>query len=172
VDDSFSGLRQYCAGRALGAGAIPVPAAADASGDVSVTAKVNYRHLRQSYLNNIFGKGDHPAYRRRNCIADKGAEDRREYAGSNGPHDNQDWMRWNNLGIALLDQFNIRSRSGLQRGSEVAPRLFDGYTNIGLTEIVWEKYDSARTAIGKALSLSPDSARARLLRWPFGSGVP
>jgi len=27
----------------------------------SATAKINYRHLRQSYLNNIFGK-DHPAY--------------------------------------------------------------------------------------------------------------
>jgi hypothetical protein len=26
-----------------------------------VTANVNYRHLRQSYLNNIFGP-DHPAY--------------------------------------------------------------------------------------------------------------
>ncbi len=33
----------------------------DIAGAVSVTAKVNYRHLRQSYLNNIFGK-DHPAY--------------------------------------------------------------------------------------------------------------
>ena len=34
---------------------------ADVTGAVTVTAKVNYRHLRQSYLNNIFGK-DHPAY--------------------------------------------------------------------------------------------------------------
>ena len=34
---------------------------ADITGAVTVTAKINYRHLRQSYLNNIFGK-DHPAY--------------------------------------------------------------------------------------------------------------
>ena len=34
---------------------------ADAKGPLTVTARVNYRHLRQSYLNNIFGQ-DHPAY--------------------------------------------------------------------------------------------------------------
>ena len=34
---------------------------ADAKGPLTVTARVNYRHLRQSYLNNIFGP-DHPAY--------------------------------------------------------------------------------------------------------------
>jgi tetratricopeptide (TPR) repeat protein len=39
-------------------------------------------------------------------------------------------------------------------------RLADAYTNIGLTEIVWEKYASARAAILKALSLDPNSARA------------
>ncbi len=34
---------------------------ADVQGRITITAKVNYRHLRQSYLNNIFGT-DHPAY--------------------------------------------------------------------------------------------------------------
>ena len=33
----------------------------NAKGPLNVTARINYRHLRQSYLNNIFGK-DHPAY--------------------------------------------------------------------------------------------------------------
>jgi tetratricopeptide (TPR) repeat protein len=36
----------------------------------------------------------------------------------------------------------------------------DGYTNVGLTEISWEKYASARTAIRKALTLDPNNARA------------
>jgi len=136
---------------------------ADASGDVSVTAKVNYRHLRQSYLNNIFGKGDHPAY----PVVEIASRTRVLKIGENtpeatDPNDNQDWMRWNNLGIALLDQFQYQE--SVQAFNEVVklrPDYSDGYTNIGLTEIVWEKYDSARTAIGKALSLSPDSARAR-----------
>ena len=34
---------------------------ADLKGPVTLRAQVNYRHLRQSYLNNIFGT-DHPAY--------------------------------------------------------------------------------------------------------------
>ena len=33
----------------------------DVKGPITITAAVNYRHLRQSYLNNIFGP-DHPAY--------------------------------------------------------------------------------------------------------------
>ncbi len=34
---------------------------ATAKGPLTISARVNYRHLRQSYLNNIFGT-DHPAY--------------------------------------------------------------------------------------------------------------
>lgn len=34
---------------------------ADAKGPLTFTAKVNYRHFRQTYLNNVFGP-DHPAY--------------------------------------------------------------------------------------------------------------
>jgi tetratricopeptide (TPR) repeat protein len=135
---------------------------ADAAGAVTITAKVNYRHLRQSYLNNIFGK-DHPAY----PIVEIASRTRVLKIGENPPEkpdpaDNQDWMRWNNLGIALLDQFQYQE--SVQAFTEVAklrPQYADAYTNVGLTEIVWEKYDSARKAIRKALSIDPNSARAR-----------
>jgi hypothetical protein len=134
---------------------------ADAAGAVTVTAKVNYRHLRQSYLNNIFGK-DHPAY----PIVEIASRTRVLKVGDNAPEtpdpsDNQDWMRWNNLGIALLDQFQYQE--SIQAFTEVIklrPDYADAYTNVGLTEIVWEKYDSARTAIRRALSIDPKSARA------------
>ncbi len=43
---------------------------------------------------------------------------------------------------------------------KLRPDYVDAYTNVGLTEIVWEKYDSARTAIRKALTLDPNNARA------------
>jgi tetratricopeptide (TPR) repeat protein len=133
----------------------------DASGSVTVSAKVNYRHLRQSYLNNIFGK-DHPAY----PIVEIASRSRVLKIGNNEPEaadpaDNPDWMRWNNLGIALLDQFQYQE--SIQAFTEVIklrPLYADAYTNVGLTEIVWEKYDSARRAIRKALSLDPNSARA------------
>jgi tetratricopeptide (TPR) repeat protein len=134
---------------------------ADISGPVSVSAKVNYRHLRQSYLNNIFGP-DHPAY----PVVELAARTRILNIGENKPEapdpaDNPDWMRWNNLGIALLDQFQYaESVAAFTEVVKLRHDYADGYTNVGLTEIVWEKYESARTAIRKALSLDPNSARA------------
>jgi hypothetical protein len=61
LDDPFGGLRQLRPGWPVGVGALSVPYSADSKGPLTITAKVNYRHLRQSYLNNVFGK-DHPAY--------------------------------------------------------------------------------------------------------------
>jgi len=134
---------------------------ANLNGAVTLTAKVNYRHLRQSYLNNIFGK-DHPAY----PIVEIASRSQVLKIGENAPEaadpsDNPEWMRWNNLGIAFLDQFQYAE--AIKAFTEVVklrPLYADAYINIGLTEIVWEKYDSARTAIRKALTLDPDSARA------------
>ena len=133
----------------------------DIRGPVTVTAKVNYRHLRQSYLNNIFGK-DHPAY----PVVEIASRTRVMNVGENQPEapdpaDNPDWMRWNNLGIALLDQFQyVESVAAFTEVIKLRYDYADGYTNIGLTEILWEKYDSARTAIHRALTLNPASARA------------
>ncbi|HEY2861520.1 MAG TPA: tetratricopeptide repeat protein [Terracidiphilus sp.] len=134
----------------------------DIAGAVSVTAKVNYRHLRQSYLDNIFGKGDHPAY----PVVEIASRTRILKIGENDPetpdeHDNPDWMRWNNLGIALLDQQQYAESVGaFTEVIKLRHDYPDAYTNVGLTEIVWEKYDSARTAIRKALTLDPNNARA------------
>ncbi|MGO9338336.1 MAG: tetratricopeptide repeat protein [Terracidiphilus sp.] len=134
----------------------------EVTGAVTVTAKVNYRHLRQSYLNNIFGKDDHPAY----PIVEIASRTRTLKIGENkpepaDPNDNSEWVRWNNLGISLLDQFQYAE--AVQAFNEVVklrPAYADGYTNVGLTLIVWEKYESARKAISKALSIDPNSARA------------
>ncbi len=134
---------------------------ANVTGPISVTAKVNYRHLRQSYLNNIFGK-DHPAY----PVVELASRTRVLKIGDNDiegpdPADNPDWMRWNNLGIALLDQFQYAEAvAAFTEVVKLRHDYVDGYTNVGLTEIVWEKYDSARTAIRKALSMDPNNARA------------
>jgi tetratricopeptide (TPR) repeat protein len=134
---------------------------ADVNGAVTVTAKVNYRHLRQSYLNNVLG-ADHPAY----PIVELASRSRVLKIGENRPepaqaNDNADWMRWNNLGISLLDQFQYMEAVGaFGEVVKLRPDYADGYTNVGLTEIVWEKYESARKAINRALSIDPHSARA------------
>ncbi len=130
-------------------------------GPVSVTAQVNYRHLRQSYLDNIFGK-DHPAY----PVVELASCTRTLQIGDNlpeipDPADNPDWMRWNNLGIALLDESQYaESVAAFTEVIKLRHDYADGYTNIGLTEIAWEKYGSARTAIRRALSFDPNNARA------------
>jgi tetratricopeptide (TPR) repeat protein len=128
---------------------------------VTVTARVNYRHLRQSYINNVLGK-DHPAY----PIVELASRSRTLNIGENmptspDPDDNPDWMRWNNLGIGYLDQ--LQYSDALHAFSEVVklrPDYVDGYTNIGLTNYEWEKYSEARVGLEKALSLNPDNARA------------
>ncbi len=134
---------------------------ADVKGPIRLTARVNYRHLRQSYLNNVFGE-DHPRY----PVIEMAARSRTLNVGANAsgrpdPQDNPDWMRWNNLGIAYLDQ--LQYADALAAFSEVVklrPDYADGYINIGLTNIEWEKYAEARTGLEKALKLSPWNARA------------
>ncbi len=133
----------------------------NAKGPITVTARVNYRHLRQSYINNVFGK-DHPAY----PIVEITSRTRTLNLGENpvtqpDPRDNQNWMRWNNFGIACLDQLQYADAvSAFARVVELRPDYADGYTNIAVTNIQWEKYASARGSLEKALSLSPDNARA------------
>ncbi len=134
---------------------------ANIKGSVTVTARVNYRHLRQSYLNNVFGK-DHPAY----PVVEIASRTRTLNLGVNpttapGPDDNPDWMRWNNLGIAYLDQ--LQYADAIHAFGEVVklrPDYADGWINVGLTDIEWEKYALARGSLIKAISLSPGNARA------------
>jgi len=132
-----------------------------AQGALTVTARVNYRHLRQSYLNNVFGD-NHPAY----PIVQLASRTRFFNVGENpaagqDPSDNPDWMRWNNLGISYLDQ--LQYADAIRAFGEVIklrPDYADGYTNIGLTNIGWEKFGSARAALDTALKLIPGNARA------------
>ncbi|MBV9296652.1 MAG: tetratricopeptide repeat protein, partial [Acidobacteriaceae bacterium] len=65
------------------------------------------------------------------------------------------------LGIAYLDQ--LQYADAIQAFGEAVrlrPDYADAYINIGLTNIEWEKYASARGSLEKALSLSPNNARA------------
>lgn len=133
----------------------------NAKGPISITAKVNYRHFRKSYVDNVFGK-DHPAY----PIVEIASRTRTLQIGENlltppKPDDNPDWMRWNNLGIGYLDE--AQYAAAVQAFGEVVklrPDYADGYTNIAVTEIAWEQFEPARKAIEKALAVSPGNARA------------
>jgi Flp pilus assembly protein TadD len=134
---------------------------ASAKGAVTITARVNYRHLRQSFLDNVLGKG-HAAY----PIVELASQTRTLNLGENsttppGPDDNPDWMRWNNLGIAYLDQALYPDAiNAFSQVVKLRPDYADGYTNIGLTDIAWWKFASARESIDQALKLRPNNARA------------
>ncbi len=136
-------------------------------GTLRLTARVDYRHLRQSYLNNVLGK-DHPAY----PVVVLASETRTIRIGENQPGQNQpealenqkqneDWMRWNNLGIALLDQLQYpQAEFAFQRVLALRPDYTDGWINLGLAYIDWEHYANARMPLEKALSIHPGDARA------------
>ncbi len=134
---------------------------ADAKGPLTATARVNYRHFRQSYLNNVFGP-DHPAY----PMIELASRTRLLNFGENSavppsPQDNPDWMRWNNLGIAYLDQLQYAdAMAAFDQVVKLRPDYADGHINVGLTYIEWEKYSEARTSLEKALTLSSNNARA------------
>jgi tetratricopeptide (TPR) repeat protein len=81
--------------------------------------------------------------------------------GVQEPLDNPDWMRWNNLGIAYLDQLQYaEAMAAFSHVPQLKPDYADGYINLALTDIQWEKYAEARPNLEKALSLSPGNARA------------
>jgi Flp pilus assembly protein TadD len=138
---------------------------ADLKGPITLKAQVNYRHLRQSYLNNIFGP-DHPAY----PVVEIASRSRVLNMGNNPPEaplatDNQDWMRWNNLGIGYLDQLQYpEALNAFEQVVRLRPEYKDGYINEALTYVEWEKYDEAGKPLEKALALRPNDARALYYR--------
>ncbi len=134
---------------------------AEAKGPLTITARVNYRHLRQTYLDNVFGK-DHPLY----PVVELAARARTMNFGDNPvspplANDNPDWMRWNNLGIGLLDQQQYADAlDAFEQVTRLRPDYKDGFINVGIVYLEWEKYSEARAPLEKALALRPDDARA------------
>jgi Tfp pilus assembly protein PilF len=134
---------------------------ANITGPITLKAAVDYRHLRQSYLNNVFGP-NHPAY----PIVEIASRTRTLNLGLNTttpplPTDNPEWMRWNNLGIGYLDELQYDdAMQAFQHVTQLRPDYPDGFTNLGLNFIEWEKYHEARAPLEKALALQPNNARA------------
>ena len=82
----------------------------------------------------------------------------------------RDWERWNDYGIGLLLQGDIRgAESAFMRATEADPDNVDGWVNIGRTRIVEGNLDGAREVLERALTMDPDLARtnffySRILR--------
>jgi tetratricopeptide (TPR) repeat protein len=138
---------------------------AGAKGPLTITARVNYRHFNQPYLDYVLGPG-HPAY----PVVEMAARTRSLNLGENGAlaaeaQDNPEWQRWNNYGIALFDQQQFAdAQDAFEHVVKLRPDYADGYTNLAATDLNWDKYSLAREFADKALSLSPGNARALYYR--------
>jgi Flp pilus assembly protein TadD len=83
-------------------------------------------------------------------------------AKSNALHvDASDWGRWNDYGIGLLLQGDLKGAVGaFTRATEADPKNPDGYVNIGRALVQEGDLDGAQSALEKALAMAPDLARA------------
>ncbi|PYX32669.1 MAG: hypothetical protein DMG80_07580 [Acidobacteria bacterium] len=80
----------------------------------------------------------------------------------------EDWQRWNDYGIGLLLQGDLKAAQvAFEKVTEADPQNPDGWVNIGRAALQEGDVVRARTVLEKALALSPDLARAHF----FYSGV-
>jgi tetratricopeptide (TPR) repeat protein/nitrate/TMAO reductase-like tetraheme cytochrome c subunit len=130
-------------------------------GPYTITAKVNYRHFNEAFTN--FALGDkHPAY----PVAEMAVASRELGIGENtptpsAPRDTPDWMRWNNFGIALLDQGQYaQAQKAFFHVLSLRPDYGDAYTNLGIVYLQWEDFSAAGSCLTRALTMMPNDARA------------
>jgi len=145
---------------------------ANASGPITITAHVKYRHFQQRYLNTVLGP-HHPEY----PVVVLASQTRTLTIGENRPQpsrrdQNPNWMRWNNLGIACLGPTGDSGfapvpaeehEQAIAAFSEVVmlrPHYVDGYTNLALARLDMGNYDAAEAQLQKALAIDPKNARA------------
>jgi Tfp pilus assembly protein PilF/thiol-disulfide isomerase/thioredoxin len=133
---------------------------ADATGPITVTAKINYRRFNQHFIDTEMGKHIEMP------VAEVASRTRTLALGSNpaappDPQDNKEWMRWNNYGIGLLDaQQYAASAQAFEHVTALRPDYADAYTNVAIANFQWERYGDARLSLEKALQLAPHNARA------------
>jgi len=135
------------------------------TGQFSVTATVKYRRFNQHFIDYAMNQKHYPQ-----PVIDMASETRTLNIGDNAPvppdpGENPEWMRWNNYGIALLDAQQYQaSVHAFERVAALRPDYADAFTNMGIVEISWERYDDAKPNLAKALTLLPGDPRALYYR--------
>ena len=73
----------------------------------------------------------------------------------------EDWMRWNDYGIGLFLQGDLKSaEAAFTKDTEADPQNADGWVNIGRVRQQEGQTDEAAKVLDKALALKPGLARA------------
>jgi Flp pilus assembly protein TadD len=74
---------------------------------------------------------------------------------------NEDWQRWNDYGIGLLLQGDLKgATAAFEKVTEIDDKNPDGWVNIGRAAVQEGDMERARSALKKALALAPALARA------------
>jgi tetratricopeptide (TPR) repeat protein len=128
---------------------------------LGVTTKVNYRRFRQAWTNFVLGTPqNYPTV----IMASKTVQLGASNTGS-AEADKSEWMRWNNYGIALLNQLQYaQAIAAFEHVVKLRPDYPDAYTNVALANFRNERYDAAMESLNKALALAPGDARAVFYR--------
>jgi Flp pilus assembly protein TadD len=75
--------------------------------------------------------------------------------------DPKEWTRWNDYGIGLLLQGDLRgAETAFLKVTEMAPKNPDGWVNVGRVRAQEGNVAGAREVVEKALALDPNLARA------------
>jgi tetratricopeptide (TPR) repeat protein len=73
-----------------------------------------------------------------------------------------DWTRWNDYGIGLLLQGDLRAaEAAFEKITAIDPRNPEGWNNIGRVRVAEGNLEGAREVLRKALELQPDLASAQ-----------
>jgi Flp pilus assembly protein TadD len=134
------------------------------AGSVTVTATVKYRRFDQHFIDFGMRKGyEQP-------VVDMASASRTFMLGVNEPappaaSENKEWMRWNNYGVALLDeQQYAASVDAFRHVAALRPDYADAYTNIAIAYLQSERYNDALLWLTRSLGLAPGNARALYYR--------
>ncbi|HSE48448.1 MAG TPA: tetratricopeptide repeat protein [Terriglobales bacterium] len=129
-----------------------------AQGPITVTATIRYRRFRRGYNNFILGKSvDYP-------VIDVASKSVTWNLGENAaaPAAADPMLRWNNYGIALLDQQQyLDAADAFGRVTVLKPDYADGWINLAIANISYQNYVGGQMALQRALALEPENARAR-----------
>ena len=88
----------------------------------------------------------------------------------------EDWERWNDYGIGLFFQGDVRgARGAFRRVTEIAPGYADGWLNVGRVTVAEGDLETSEEVLGRARELAPDLARVHFylarLRRQQGDGT-
>lgn len=142
----------------------------EVKGPITISARVNYRHFMQQYLDYTLG-ASHPPY----PIVEMASVSRRVATRSEdtvatepspAPNlESPEWLRWNNFGVALVDQGQYREAlAAFQHVVALRSDYADGYTNIALAQLSLEDYVAAKNAADHSLQVAPYNPRALYFR--------